>query len=339
VDTTLDVGCVGKKGTHLHGAPTALDYLPPAAAATFRANPAAANAQVPNPFYGYISGEGQTVPQYQLWLPYPQYVNGSATALNGSANPSADSIYHDLQIKLEKRFTQGLQFLTSYVWSKSIDNASVIGSGTTFLGGSVSLQDPNNLHGERSLSEFNIPQVFQFAAVYELPFGRGKRFGNSMNRWADMLLGGWHLNGSYRWDDGQPLLLTLNSSTNLPTYGGQRPDMLGQLRQNPGVDIHAYFANPQVISTPAPYMDGNESRTDPHLRAPGGNNLNASMFKDFPLGFREGAKLQFRAEFTNALNHPVFAAPNTSYGNPNFGIITSQANQPRTGQLALKLYF
>jgi len=105
------------------------------------------------------------------------------------------------------------------------------------------------------------------------------------------------------------------------------------------VNINAYFANPQVIGTPAPYMDGNESRTDSHLRSPGGNTMNASMFKDFPLQFREGARLEIRAEFLNALNHPVFAAPNTTYGSPIFGMITSQLNVPRTGQLALKLYF
>ncbi|MBV8906032.1 MAG: TonB-dependent receptor, partial [Acidobacteriia bacterium] len=335
----LDVAYVGKKGTHLYGGPSALDYLPPNYAAAFRANPGAANAQVPNPFYGYISGEGPTAAQWSLWLPYPQYVNGNSAAIYGSANPDADSIYHALQIKLEKRFSSGLQFLTSYVWSKSIDDASLIGGGTSFLGGTVSLQDPNNFRGERSLSEFNIPQVFQFTAVYDLPFGRGKQFGSSMNRWIDLFVGGWHLNGTYRLDDGQPLMLTLNSSVNLPTYGPQRPEMLGTLQQNPGVNINAYFANPQVIGTPAPYMDGDEGRTDPHLRSPGANTLNASMFKDFPLGFREGARLEIRAEFMNVLNHPVFGAPNTTFGNPLFGVITTQANQPRTGQLGLKLYF
>jgi len=337
----LDLGYVGKKGTRLYmGGVNALDYLSPAAAAQFQANPAAATAQVANPFYGYIPGESQTVSQYQLWVPYPQYpLNGNAAAITGPSDPRGSSIYHALQIKLEKRLSAGLQMLTSYVWSKSIDDASVISSNTTFLGGSVSVQDPNNLRGERSLSQFNIPQVFQLAFVYQLPFGHGKKFGGGMNWLADMVAGGWQLNTTYRWDDGQPLAIGLNSSVPLPTYGAQRPDMLGELKQNPGVNINAYFANPQVITTPPPYMDGDESRTDPHLRAPGANVMSASLFKDFPLHFREGARLQFRAEFFNVLNHPQFAAPNTTFGSSTFGMITSQANVPRTGQLALKFYF
>jgi hypothetical protein len=291
---------------------------------------------VPNPFSG--SGENATVPQWKLWRAYPQYDNQNAVALAGTANPESSSIYHSLQVSAQKRYSNGLQFLANYVWSKSIDDASVIGANTTFLGGSVSLQDPNNFRGERSLSQFNIPQVFNFAFVYELPFGRGAKFGRTMNVWEDMVAGGWHVNATYRLDDGQPLAIGLNSTTALPTYN-QRPQMLGTLKKNSGVNIDKFFANPEVIGTPAPYMDGNESRTDSHLRAPGGNTMNASMFKDFPMGFREGARAQIRGEFTNVLNHPVFGVPNTTYGNPLFGMITSQANSPRTGEVGLKLYF
>lgn len=332
----VDVGYVGTKGTHLYGAPSGLDYLSAEGASQFRADPAAALANVPNPYVG--SGEPAMVPQWKLWRNYPQYDNSNAVALSGTANPAASSIYHALQIKAQKRYSNGLEFLANYVWSKSIDDASVISSGTSFLGGSSALQDPNNFKGERSLSQFNIPQVFNFAFVYELPFGRGERFGGAMNPWEDMVAGGWHVNATYRLDNGQPLAIGLQNTDPLPTYS-QRPQMLGTLKKNSGVNINKYFANPEVIGTPAPYMDGNESRTDPHLRSPGSNTLNASMFKDFPLGFREGARIQFRAEFMNVLNHPVFAAPNTTYGSGTFGIITAQANQSRVGQLGLKVYF
>jgi hypothetical protein len=77
----------------------------------------------------------------------------------------------------------------------------------------------------------------------------------------------------------------------------------------------------------------------PNLRQPGTNNVTASIFKQFPLGFREGTRLEFRAEAFNLFNHVQFGAPATTVGQANFGLITSQANAPRELQLALKLYF
>jgi len=335
---------IGKKGTHLYGGGiNSLNYLPPAAAQRFLADPGAATAEVPNPLAGQM-GQPATLQQFRLWLPYPQYGGDTFDpGLYGIANPIGDSSYHSLQLKLEKRFSNGLHFLGSWVWSKSIDDASVTGTNTTLLGGSVSLQNPFDLRGERALSQFNIPQVLQLAWVYELPFGRGRTFGNDMNRWVDLALGGWQINGSYRWDEGQPLAIGLASIQPLPTYG-QRPNMLSELKQAPGVNINNYFAcnTPDcsdVIANPPPYAFGNASRTDPHLRAPGNNIVSASLFKSFPLGFRETARAELRLEFFNALNHPVFAGPNTTFADPNFGKVTSQLNQPRQGQLGLKLYF
>ena len=342
---------IGKKGTHLYfGGLSALDYLPPSAAAQFRANPAAATAYVPDPLAGQ-TGQPDTIQQWRLWAPYPQYGSndsGTGTDLMGTANPIADSIYHSLQLKAEKRFSSGLQFLTSWVWSKSIDDSSVDNNNTEFLsasyyGNSTGVQNPFNLRGERALSWFNTPKVFQFSWVYELPFGRGKMLGGNLNRWVDLALGGWQLNGSYRWDDGTPLIIGLASSQPIPTYG-QRPNMLGKLRQASGVNINHYFACSQpdcsdVIQQPAPYAFGNEPRTDPNVRAPGNNIVSASLFKSFALGFREGARAELRLEFFNVLNHPVFGPPDTGFGDAFFGKITTQLNQPRQGQLGLKLYF
>jgi hypothetical protein len=153
---------VGKKGTHLYmGGMNSLDYLPASAAAQFLANPAAATAQVANPLAGQ-PGQPAMVSQFQLWLPYPQYglASGNGPGVNGVSDPRGNSIYHGFQLKAEKRFSSGMQFLASYVWSKSIDDSSVVSGNTTFMGGSTSLQDPNNLHLERALSQFNIPTGF-----------------------------------------------------------------------------------------------------------------------------------------------------------------------------------
>jgi hypothetical protein len=106
--------------------------------------------------------------------------------------------------------------------------------------------------------------------------------------------------------------------------------------------LNQYFcgSNPSsVLSVPAPYMDGTAPRYLPNDRVPGTNNLTASLFKQFPLGFREGAMAEVRLETFNTLNRVQFAGPDTAFPDPNFGKITAQANSPRQVQLGVKLYF
>jgi hypothetical protein len=295
---------------------------------------------VPNPFYGIIKDptsplSGPTVPAYQLQLPYPQF-----TSVGGNDPPWANSIYNALQVKVEKRMSQGLQFLATYTFSKSIDDASVACGCTSWLGGFTSVQDPNRLYLERSVSEFDIPQVFQFSYTYQLPIGRGKLLGNNWNTLMNAILGGWQTNGIWRFDDGLPLQLTLNGGQSLPTYGAQRPNLTGTLTRNNGPNwIEQYFADPNVAVTPAPFTIGNAPREVSSVRAPGTATTALSLFKQFHYMSRESALAEIRLEAFNALNHPQFAAPNTQVGSGQFGVISSQANTPRTVQLAIKVYF
>jgi hypothetical protein len=104
-------------------------------------------------------------------------------------------------------------------------------------------------------------------------------------------------------------------------------------------NLSQYFANPQAAVQPAPYTDGNAPRVLPNARAPGTNNLTASVFKEVPLHFREGARLEARLEAFNVFNRIQFAPPDTNVGDATFGQITAQANQPRQVQIGLKLYF
>ena len=113
-----------------------------------------------------------------------------------------------------------------HTFSKSIDDSSVACGCTTWLGGFTSVQDPNRLYLERSVSEFDIPQVSQFSYVYQLPVGRGKTFGSDWNWFLDAVLGGWQTNGIWRFDDGLPIQLTLNGGQSLPTYGSSGPTWL-----------------------------------------------------------------------------------------------------------------
>ena len=301
------------------------------------------NQLVPNPFYGIITNPASTlsnptVQQSQLLKPYPQF-----TGLSGNDPPWADSIYHSLQVRIEKRFSNGLQLLGTYVFSKSIDDASVACGCTTWLGGATSLQDPNRRYLERSVSQFDIPHVFQFSYVYQFPFGRGKRWGSNINPVLNAILGGWQTNGLWRFDNGMPLSLTVSNSRPLPTYGAQRPNVLSTLTRNDGSNwLNQYFANPSVAVTPAPFTVGNAPREISSVRAPGTATTALSLFKQFPLPvIREGSFVEFRVEAFNALNHPQFglASSNLVVGSSSFGIVSQQANSPRQVQLALKLYF
>jgi hypothetical protein len=348
----IDAEYIGRKGTHLYamGYANEFDALPPNVAAAFRADPSYYLAEVPNPFQGILPNSpdlsGPTIPRWKLYVPYPQYSNGTASGISSSFVPWANSIYNAAQLRIEKRFSGGTQFLFSYTFQKSIDDSSLGSSGYSFLtGGSTTSEsaarDPNNLRLDRSLSVFSIPQIAQLSFVYQLPFGRHRRYAANVTAWADALVGGWQVNGIYRIDDGLPVQLFLcgGCSTSLPTYGNQYPDLLAPLNVAGTGNLNQYFANPQVAVKPAPYADGDAPRVLPNARIPGTDNLTASLFKELPLGFREGARLEIRLEAFNALNRVQFASPDTNVGDATFGQITSQANQPRQVQIGVKLYY
>src|SRR5581483_7848204 len=287
-----------------------------------------------------------TIPRWKLYVPYPQYSAGSGTGLSSSFVPWANSIYHALQLSLEKRFSQGLQFAFTYTFQKSLDDSSIGSSGYSFLlGGAATSEpnarDPNNLRLDRSLSAFSIPQVAQLSLVYELPFGHHRKYGSNVNGIVNAIAGGWQVNGIYRVDNGLPVQLGLcgGCSISLPTYGNQYPDLLAPLRVAGTGNLKQYFANPGVAVKPAPYTEGNAPRILPNARVPGTDNLTASLFKEIPLALREGARLEVRLEAFNVFNRVQFAAPDTNVGDLTFGQITAQANQPRQVQAGLKLYF
>jgi len=342
----IDANYVGTKGTHLlFGDFNFLNYLGPWIESATPAQITALNTYVPNPFYGIITNpnsslSGPTIPAIQLDLPFPQFAN-----TNVLEPPWANSIYNAAQFRIEKRFSNGLQFLVNYTISKSIDDASVQGENDTGQGGFLHLRDPNNRELERGLSQFDIPQVLGIAYVYDLPVGRGKLVGKSWNKWLDGILGGWRTNGVWRFDNGQPLGLSEAGGLALPTYG-QDPDLNGKLQVNPRSQWFCsnpgcgYFSNPGVATLAAPYTLGTAPPVLPNVRAPGTRNATLSVFKEFPLSrVHEGMRLEYRLESFNALNHPQFGGIGTTVNSGNFGVVSSQVNLPREVQMALKLYF
>ena len=372
----FDASYVGKKGTHLYlGGFRENNILPASAIAGMTPDQIGnLNNTVPNPFFDPNPGpcdrthyicdptsalSQPTVQAFQLLLPFPQYAG-----FQGDSPPIANSIYHALQIRAEREFSNGLQFLVTYTWSKSIDDASASDDSFVFLGGgttdgsTLSVQNPYDLRAERAVSVFDIPQIFQASFVYELPVGRGRTFGNQLHPVVDGIIGGWQINGIARINSGRPLIPLLLNTNAIPTFG-QRPILTGTLQRASGAPENftdsgtSYFSNAnfssttgdnvgvlQDTSTVAPFTFGNAPRTITSVRQPGAENFDLSVFKEFALSrLRDGMHLEFRAEAFNVFNHPQFQGPDTTVGDSNFGVITSTVNNPRELQLALKLYF
>ncbi len=384
-DVLVEANYVGKKGSHLYfgGDTYSINHIPASVQQAYVNGGASyMNAIVPWP----LAAAGQalttqlgggpysnafwnnTWQRFNQYLPYPQYPLGvwGSSGLQAIDPPWANSIYNALQIRVEKRFSAGLQALMTYTHSKSLDDASTAGSNEYLSNGPLTgnavpstIQDPNNLRLERSYSNFDIPDIFQVSWVYQIPFGKGKQFGGSSNRLVDGVLGGWQLNGSFRWDNGTPMILGLNGATSAPGYN-QRANYPAQLQisgsygqtlqyfsNGSGAAYSPTSADQYVTSTgavcytdpwfPCKYADGNAPRTITP-RAPGTNNWSASLFKDFPL-WNESSKLELGIEGFNIFNRVQFAPPALVVGQGNFGLITQQANSPRIFQLRAKLYF
>jgi hypothetical protein len=252
------------------------------------------------------------------------------------------SAYHALQVKLERRFTSGFYLMGAYTWSKSIDDGSVASSGANNPMASSALpQDSFNWRAERGLSDFDLRHRMVVSSLYELPFGKGKRFLSSSSRAVQGFLGGWQVNGITAVQTGSPFTPRLQeggTTINAGPSGIVRPYLVGNPNLSSGQSIDrwfnlAAFAVPGASGTPA-YTFGNAGRNI--LRGPSYFNLDFSLFKSFSL--TERVKLQFRSEFFNILNHPNLGMPNPSVDTAQSGTIRG-ASAPRQIQFALKLLF
>jgi hypothetical protein len=336
-DLSLEAGYAGLRGKHLPQGGLNLNQINP----QYLSLGSQLKNQVPNPFYGTIQFgtlSQPTVQLGQLLLPYPQY-----TSLTDPGGYVGDSTYHSLQVKAEKRFKSGGAVLASYTFSKILANVETL---TTWLetqaGGVSGVQNIYNFAAEKSLSNFDSRQRLAISYVYDLPFGAGQRFLPDVHGFAAKIISGWGFNGVSTFQDGFPLGLTATpNTTGLNT--GLRPDVAaGCNKLTSGSDqarISQWF-NTSCFSVPAAYTFGNESRTDPVIRGPGINNFDLALFKRTSIN--ERFNLEFRAEAFNLCNRVWFGPPNTvatTAANSTFGQITTQLNQPRLLQLALRLRY
>ena len=297
-------------------------------------------AQVKNPFYGLITGSAQnglnspTVPYYQLLEPFPQYSN-----VYSFRKPTASSIYHGFTTRINKRYSNGLNFLLAFTASKSMDDSA---AAVTYLGpNSGTRADQYNNHLEWAVSPQDVSRNLVASFTYELPFGKGKAFANSAPGFANALINGWQVNGIITWQTGTPIVLAPASYTTGLNTLSERPDNNGHSASIGNQTINRWF-NTSVFSTPAPFTIGSAGRTLPDVRNPGITNADLSLFKNNYFGHNERYNVQFRLEAFDAFNHPLFAAPDTNINDSNFGAVTStngNVTSERQVQLAIKFLF
>ncbi|MEJ2010584.1 MAG: hypothetical protein P8Z30_20935, partial [Acidobacteriota bacterium] len=265
--------------------------------------------QVANPFYPYITDSScglnnPTVQEGQLLRPYPEYCYvGNVQA------PLASSWYDALTLNYRHRWSNGLEFLASYTWSKYLDtNAGNEGWAT---GGTSGAQNYYNLYNEKSVDGNDVPHSLVLSYIYQLPFGRGERFGSNASAPVNALLGGWQFSGITTFKSGIPIAFAAPGFS----FGeGQRPNVVCN-PSLPHPSLNEWF-NTSCFAKPAPYTFGDASRFLPNPRAPGYNNWDLAMMKWFTLPKikSDTLRMQFRAEFFNAFNHENFFRPRPANG-------------------------
>ncbi len=253
------------------------------------------------------------------------------------------SSYNALELDLNHRFSGGLQLRGAYTYSKSLDdgtawNSSVAANAPGFV------MYPLNPKWDWGLATTDVRNLATINGTYELPFGRGKRFLNSVIGWRDKVTSGWSVSAIQTTQSGLPFTAQLgfnptnNGDSRNPIRPSWNPDFSGNLILG---SPNLYF-NPSAFVTPANGTYGNVGRDT--LIGPGIVTLDLSALKNTNL--TERVKLQFRAEFFNSLNHANFSTPNpvvftsaSSTPSPTAGVITATSTTSRQIQFGLKLLF
>lgn len=328
----VTVGALGSRGVHLLRSGQNVNQLNPA----YFGLGSALNQRVANPFYNQggtgTIGSAQ-ISRSQLLLPFPQY---SSLTLSNSA--TAASRYYSLYLRAERRLAQGLSVLASYTWSKSMDDVTGYSlAGVNQLSSSAGPQNAYQPGAEWSLSAQDAPNRFTTALTYDLPLGRNRRFLRN-RRTLDWIAGGWSVNAIAIVQSGYPLSVTQPNNNSVIGASVQRPNATGIAAASSGSTterIDGWF-NSAAFTQAGQFTFGNTSRFI-NVRGPGTRNLDLSVFKTF--SFRERLHAQVRAEALNATNTVLFGAPNTTFTNSQFGLITSQVNNPRLIQLGARVTF
>jgi len=249
------------------------------------------------------------------------------------------SNYHGLQVKLEKRYSAGLYLLNSFAFSKSMDNAP---GHLEVYNGDNSRVNYRDLKNEKGPGSYNQPFNNTTTLIYDVPYGRGRKFGASAHPVISGVFGGWRLTMINTMASGQPINLSCSPTSQFqvaqgttPTY---RPNLLGDfMAPEDQRSIDNYFNKANIVVPTDPrYPFGNAGRNI--ARGYAFYQTDFGVHKAFPV-LREGRQIEFRAELFNLLNKTNFGPPDSNRSSSGFGTIRSLAGSPRQVQFALKYVF
>jgi len=275
----------------------------------------------------FNANETPIFPGSTSWFPVGGSVNPLGVGTINAYEMIGSGHYSGLQARLNRRLSNGLQVVVSYARSHTVDNADdVLANAPTGI--VVGNNGTPLLHYQRGNSNNDQPQLFAAAAIYELPFGRGKTFGHDMPRALDYIIGGWQWNNVIQLASGTPL--DIQNAPNTPA-GDSRPDYHGGCTTD--VSWHVWIQCPAgAFSAPAGLV-GDLPRN--YFPGPGTYTWDTSLMKKFTIGERMTTEL--RAQVYNLTNTPQFQDPDNNYNNGDFGQLFNPRQSPTNRELELAI--
>lgn len=259
----------------------------------------------------------------------------------GEVNTSGKSFYDSLQLKAEKRMSQGLTFLAGYTWAHSIDSAPLCVDLCNTGASGDNFRDDRDRAADRGNSSFDVRHRFVLSWLYDLPWGRQRTFGSSWSGPVNQILGGWRVGGITQLQSGFHFTPVTNFDPSFaPNYvNPARAQLLGNPNDFSGCpgghqSISCFF-NPAAFGFANSGQFGNAGRNI--LEGPGFVGVDFTIHKDFRI--TESKQLQFRAEFFNIMNTPNFALPRNTFDSQRFGALRRTIASPRDIQFGLKFVF
>jgi hypothetical protein len=342
----LDVNYVGSRGRRITLGGMNYGQLNP----SYLSMGTALSQTLPNPYAAALSSLGLTAPSCpytvaQSLMPYPEFCGG----VSAQGEPVGINNYNALQANFKHRFGQGLIFTASYTFSKFLSDVGgpeEWGSINGDQGGS-NIRNFYDLKADWSVDGGDIPHSLVLNYVYDLPVGRGKRFGGGMNAVEDAVAGGWEVTGITTAQSGFPMSIGPSGNAASVYGGNQHADLTGQPFKSghcggtngvPVIPVGTKycFFNPAAFKAPADYTFGTAPRYFSNLRAPGYVDEDLAIQKWFTL--KERLRLQIAVQMFNAFNHANFGIPSATVGNPNMGL-SSSTQGARQMQGALKITY
>lgn len=319
----LETSYVANRGTHIELGQN-LNVTPQRYLSTspVRDNPTInyLSANLPNPFQNRLPAgaiaafNANVIGRERLLRAYPHFDSVNNSRFDGY------SWYHSLQMNIEKRFSKGYTLLGNYTYSKFMQATETL--------------NQDDARPYEVVSDFDRPHRLTLSGIWDMPFGRGRKFGSSVNSVSNALIAGWQLNGIYTYQSGSPL-----GWGNIIFNGDIRNIALPRDQQtvDQWFNVTAGFER-----AAAQQLERNVRTFQPRfgfIRAHHTNNYDLSVIKNNRIA--EKYNVQFRFEFLNAFNRPQFPSPNTNPAVAAFGRIqaSTQANYARRIQLGARLVF